>query len=76
MSARRTRSGAASVAAALQSANINRIARSYRIRARCRDLARAMDAARLAGLAVGGSRARDDRVRLPHIAMVSTLAAG
>ena len=45
-------------------------------RMRCRDLARAMDAARLAGLAVGGSRARDDRVRLPHIAMVSTLAAG
>jgi len=35
-----------------------------------------MDAARLAGLAVGGSRARDDRVRVSHIAMVSTLAAG
>ena len=51
-------------------------ARSARVRARCRALARAMDAARLVGLAVGGSRARDDRVRLPHIAMVSTLATG
>ena len=51
-------------------------ARSARVRARCGDLARAMDAARLAGLAVGGSRVRDDRVRLPHIAMVSTLATG
>jgi hypothetical protein len=35
---------------------------------------RAMDAPDLAGVVVGDSRARDDRVRLPHLALVSTLA--
>ncbi len=33
-----------------------------------------MDATVLAGVGVGGARARDDRVRLPHHALVSTLA--
>jgi hypothetical protein len=32
-----------------------------------------MGAASLAGMVVGGSGARDDRVRSPHTAMVSTL---
>ena len=40
----------------------------------CRAPARAMDTPGLAGVVVGGSRARDDRVRLPHHALVSTLA--
>ena len=49
-------------------------ARSARVRPYCRVVARAMDTTVLAGVVVGGSRARDDRVRLPHAAMVSTLA--
>ena len=35
---------------------------------------RAMDAPGLAGMVVVDSRARDDRMRLPHHALVSTLA--
>jgi hypothetical protein len=35
-----------------------------------------MDATDLAGVVVGGSGVRDDRVRLSHNALVSTLAEG
>ena len=44
------------------------------IRPCCRAVARAMDTPVLAGLGVGGSRAGDDRVRLPHDALVSNVA--
>ena len=37
--------------------------------------ARTMDTKVVAGVVVGGSRARDVRLRLPHPAMVSTLAS-
>ena len=39
----------------------------------CSVVARAMDTMVLVRLVVGGSRARADRVRLPHAALVSTL---
>jgi hypothetical protein len=44
------------------------------VRSYCCVVARTMDTKVLAGVVVGGSRARDVRVRLPHTAMVSTLA--
>ena len=49
-------------------------ARSADICPCCRAIARAMDTPALAGLVVGGSRAGNDGVRLPHDALVSTLA--
>src|SRR4030095_10653779 len=46
---------------------------SAHVRPYCYVVARTMDTKILAGVVVGGSRARDDRVRLSHNALVSAL---
>src|SRR4030095_11132317 len=50
--------------------------RSAHVRPYCYVVARTMDTKILAGVVVGGSRARGDRVLLSHNAMVSALAGG